>query len=104
MIKIEGLKKSYQNVMVLDIEFLEIARNICFGLDGNNGAGKTTLFRVMLDLVRASEGRVLREGEDVSQTEYWKPKVGAYLVGHMLLSYLTADEYFESLRVIDGLS
>lgn len=104
MIKIEGLKKSYQNVMVLDIEFLEIARNTCFGLVGNNGAGKTTLFRVMLDLVRASEGRVLLEGEDVSQTENWKPKVGAYLDEHMLLSYLTADEYFESLRVIYGLS
>src|SRR5690606_6322110 len=87
-----------------DIEWLEIEKNLCFGLVGNNGAGKTTLFGIMLDLVRASAGRVLLEGEDISQSEDWKLKVGAYLDEHMLLSYLTADEYFECLRVIYGLS
>src|SRR5690554_5457648 len=104
MIKIERLKKIYKETSVLDIESLEIEKNFCFGLVGNNGAGKTTLFRIMLDLVRASAGRVLLEGEDVCQSEEWKLKVGAYLDEHMLLSYLTADEYFECLRVIYGLS
>lgn len=104
MITIEGLKKSYKEATVLDVPGLEISRSECFGLVGNNGAGKTTLFRIMLDLVRATEGRVLFEGEDVSKTEQWKKRVGAYLDEHMLLAFLTPDEYFESLRRIYGLS
>ena len=104
MITIEGLQKRYKEATVLDVPSLQISRSECFGLVGNNGAGKTTLFRIMLDLVRASEGQVFFEGEDVSQTEEWKKRVGAYLDEHMLLAFLTPDEYFESLRRIYGLS
>lgn len=104
MIKIEGLIKAYREATVLDIPFLEINKNECFGLVGNNGAGKTTLFRIILDLVRSTGGRVWYAGEDVSREEGWKSKVGAYLDEHMLLAYLTPDEYFECLRKIYGLS
>ena len=104
MIKIEGLKKTYKEATVLDVPSLLISPSQCFGLVGNNGAGKTTLFRIMLDLVRATEGQVYFEGEDVSKTEQWKKRVGAYLDEHMLLAFLTADEYFDSLRRIYGLS
>lgn len=104
MISIQGLKKQYKDAIVLDVESLDISKNQCFGLVGNNGAGKTTLFRIMLDLVRASAGAVLVDGEDVSKGEAWKSKVGAFLDEHMLLSYLTPDEYFETLRKIYGLS
>ncbi len=104
MIRIEGLKKCYKEATVLDVPSLQINRSECFGLVGNNGAGKTTLFRIMLDLVRATEGQVLFEDEDVSKTEQWKKKVGAYLDEHMLLAFLTPDEYFESLRRIYGMS
>src|SRR5690606_8453418 len=90
--------------VVLDVPALEISRGECFGLVGNNGAGKTTLFRIILDLVRASAGSVTINGEDVSKSEEWKARTGAYLDEHMLLAYLTADEYFETLRVIYGLS
>lgn len=104
MIKIEGLKKSYKEATVLDVPSLQISPSECFGLVGNNGAGKTTLFRIMLDLVRATEGQVFFEEEDVSKTEQWKRRAGAYLDEHMLLAFLTPDEYFESLRRIYGLS
>jgi ABC-2 type transport system ATP-binding protein len=104
MIRITDLKKQYKEAVVLDVAFLEIPKAQCFGLVGNNGAGKTTLFRIILDLVRASSGSVAVDGEDVSKGENWKFKVGAYLDEHMLLSYLTPDEYFETLRKIYRLS
>ncbi|WP_304517493.1 ABC transporter ATP-binding protein [Cecembia rubra] len=104
MISVNHLKKQYKDTVVLDVEYLEIPRKECFGLVGNNGAGKTTLFRIMLDLVRATEGQVLLDGIDVARNEDWKSRVGAFLDEHMLLSYLTPDEYFETLRKIYGLS
>ncbi len=104
MIKIEHLKKTYKENTVLDIPHLTIPKSECFGLVGNNGAGKTTLFRIILDLVSTTEGKVLIDDEDVSKTEQWKRKVGAYLDEHMLLPYLTPDEYFGTLKKIYGLS
>jgi ABC-2 type transport system ATP-binding protein len=104
MISVQNIKKQYKEAVVLDVESIEIPKSECFGLVGNNGAGKTTLFRIMLDLVRATSGEVLIDGQNVSKTEDWKSRVGAYLDEHMLLSYLTPDEYFETLRKIYRLS
>ena len=104
MIQIKNLKKLYNDQKVLDIPELHIPKGECFGLVGNNGAGKTTLFQLILDLIRPSMGSITIEGQEVQQTEEWKKYVGAYLDEHMLLTYLTADEYFETLRNIYGLS
>lgn len=104
MIHITSLKKLYGSEKVLDIPELTIPRKECFGLVGNNGAGKTTLFRIMLNLIRPSMGTVMLEQTDVSTSEDWKSRVGSYLDEHMLLDYLTPDEYFETLRKIYGLS
>ncbi len=104
MIQVNNLKKQYKEAVVLDVAQLDIPRSECFGLVGNNGAGKTTLFRIMLDLVRASEGTVKINGEDVAKTEAWKAKTGAYLDEHMLLAYLTPEEYFQTLGKVYGLS
>lgn len=101
---IKDLKKIYKNVSVIDIDQLEIRAGECFGLVGNNGAGKTTLFRLMLDLIQASSGTVHFEDSLVSENENWKAVVGAYLDENMLLTYLTPDEYFETLRKIYGMS
>ncbi len=104
MIRVQNLKKQYKDALVLDVEELFIPKGDCFGLVGNNGAGKTTLFRIMLDLVRATDGTVQLEGVDIAKSEEWKSRIGAFLDEHMLLSYLTPDEYFETLRKIYQLS
>jgi ABC-2 type transport system ATP-binding protein len=104
MIQVKNLTKVYKKITVLDVPELSIHRGETFGLVGNNGAGKTTLFRIILDLVRTTQGQVLYNGDDVSQHEQWKRHVGAYLDEHMLLTYLTPTEYFETLRKIYGMS
>lgn len=104
MIKIKNLKKVYKQVTILEIYELDVLRSESFGLVGNNGAGKTTLFRILLDLVRATEGAVFIDDFDVSKDENWKKRVGSYLDEHMLLAYLTPTEYFDTLRKIYEMS
>lgn len=104
MITIKSLKKAYEGTIVLDIPELTIPQSQCFGLVGNNGAGKTTLLRLILDLIRASSGEVFIEGENVAKVESWKKVTGAYLDDHMLLGYLTPDEYFDVLRKVHKMS
>jgi ABC-2 type transport system ATP-binding protein len=104
MITIKNLTKKYNGKLALSISSLQIEKAECFGLVGNNGAGKTTLFRLILDLIKASTGCVQINEVDVSKSEQWKTLTGSYLDEHMLLSFLTPDEYFETLRKIYDLS
>jgi ABC-2 type transport system ATP-binding protein len=94
MIIINNLVKTYNNQPVIDIRHLRIEPGAITGLVGNNGAGKTTFFRLLLDLVRASEGEALLQGQDVAMTETWKGFTAAYLDETFLPGYLTPEEYF----------
>lgn len=104
MLLIENLKKSYKKNLVLDIEKLEVPQGQSFGLVGNNGAGKTTMFRLVLDLIRATEGHVSIEGHDVSKTEDWKKFTGSFIDEKFLIDYLTPEEYFDFLAKVYGFS
>ncbi len=104
MILIENLRKLYNKNEVLNIPKLEIPQGQSFGLVGNNGAGKTTMFRIILDLVRASEGKVIIEGNDVSKTEGWKKFTGSFIDEKFLIDYLTAEEYFDFLARVYGIN
>lgn len=104
MIIVENLTKSYGGTTVLEIDDLLIRKGESFGLVGNNGAGKTTFFRLVIDLIRASGGSVLSEGQDVSKSTNWKYYTGSYLDQRFLIDFLTPEEYFDFLRSIHGLS
>jgi ABC-2 type transport system ATP-binding protein len=104
VIQIQNLQKSYKQLTVLSIENLEIPVGQSFGLVGNNGAGKTTLLRIMLDLIRASNGTVMVEGEAVNESEEWKSFTGSFIDEKFLISYLTPEEYFQFLAKINGVS
>ena len=73
------------------------------GLVGNNGAGKTTLFRLMLDLLKADGGSVHIGDIDVSRSEEWKSKTGAFIDEGFLIDYLTPEEYFYFVGKMYGL-
>ena len=92
MIQATNLTKVYGGITVLDIPHISIANGESFGLVGNNGAGKTTFFRLILDLIAASSGEVLIEGEKVVRRDEWKSKVGSFL-DEGLIDF-TPDEYF----------
>jgi ABC-2 type transport system ATP-binding protein len=104
MIEVKDLTKQYSGTTVLDIPALTIAQGESFGLVGNNGAGKTTFFRLALDLIRATTGKVFSREEDVTRTTAWKYYTGSYLDQRFLIDFLTPEEYFEFLRNIHGLS
>ena len=95
MIEIQGLKKGYHGVNVVNIPQLTIKRGESIGLIGNNGAGKTTLFRMILDLIRPDTGEVLSQEKNVSSSEVWKEYTASYLDEGFLIDHLTPEEYFQ---------
>ena len=103
MIIIDKLKKNFGEKIAVDIEHYEINQGDMLGLVGNNGAGKTTLFRIMLDLLKADDGKVIINDIDVSQSEDWKSITGAFIDDGFLIDYLTPEEYFYFIGKMYGL-
>ena len=103
MITIDKLKKNFGEKVAVDIEHYEINQGDMLGLVGNNGAGKTTLFRLMLDLLKADDGKVIINDIDVSRREDWKSITGAFIDDGFLIDYLTPEEYFYFIGKMYGL-
>lgn len=61
-----GLVKSYSGKRVVDHVDLTVHRREIMGLLGPNGAGKTTTFYMVMGLSRPDEGKILLDGEDIS--------------------------------------
>jgi ABC-2 type transport system ATP-binding protein len=104
MLLFESLRKNYDGTDAVNIGRMEIPSGQKFGLVGNNGAGKTTLFRLILDLIKPTEGVVWSKGVDVRRTEEWKLYTGSYLDEGFLIDFLTAEEYFYFVGSLHGFS
>ena len=67
MLKLDSVSAHYGAVQALDGVDLEIGKGEIVTLIGANGAGKTTLMMTMCGSPSASSGRVMFEGEDITQ-------------------------------------
>lgn len=67
MIEVEGLVKHFAHVRAVDGVSFHVARGEIFGLLGPNGAGKSTTIRMMMDILRPDSGRILLQGQPVSE-------------------------------------
>ena len=103
MIQIDNLRKSFGETTACDIPAFTVNEGEILGLVGNNGAGKTTLFRLMLDLLKADQGKVEIDGIDPACSEDWKQLTGAYIDEGFLIDFLTPEEYFAFLGKISAL-
>ena len=63
----EHLAKSYKSRQVVRDLSLNVEAGEIVGLLGPNGAGKTTAFYMIVGLVPADAGRILLDGEDLTQ-------------------------------------
>ncbi|MFC2275850.1 MAG: ABC transporter ATP-binding protein [Prevotella nigrescens] len=102
-IKIENLKKIYGQNTVINIPELTLHNGELVGLVGNNGAGKTTLMRLILDLIRANEGRVLSNGIPVNECFEWKKYTGSFVDKGFLIDYYTPEEFFDFIAGVYGI-
>jgi branched-chain amino acid transport system ATP-binding protein len=67
LLRVEGVKACYGNVVALRGVDLEIHKGEIVALIGANGAGKSTLMMTISGDPRAAEGRILFDGQDITQ-------------------------------------
>jgi ABC-2 type transport system ATP-binding protein len=64
-IRVNGLRKSYQQLAVLKGVDFDVASGSIFALLGSNGAGKTTIVRILATLLKPDAGTANVNGFDV---------------------------------------
>src|SRR6202042_3154640 len=91
------LSKSYKGRKIVDDLDLEIGQGEVVGLLGPNGAGKTTTFYILVGLARPDSGRVLLNGDDITD-------LPMYLRARSGISYLPQEpSVFRKLTVEENL-
>lgn len=90
MVEIKELTKSYHGRTVVDRLSFEVKEKEVFALLGSNGAGKTTTIKMILGLVKASEGSIeVKRNVKIGyspETPYFPP----YLSGREVMEYYGA--------------
>ena len=67
-----GLVKTYRRRRVVNDVALHLQQGEIVGLLGPNGAGKTTTFYMIVGLVPPVEGRILLDGEDITEMPMYR--------------------------------
>lgn len=96
VIETRGLTKTYGSVRALDGLDLSIPRGGVYGVLGPNGAGKSTLFRILLGLIRASDGSAKVMGGGVGDVAAMR-RMGSMIETPRFPPFMTARQVLEWL-------
>jgi ABC-2 type transport system ATP-binding protein len=103
MIEIEGVVKTYGQLVALDKVSLSIGGEL-LALIGANGAGKSTLLKLILGIIEPDAGRVMVCGHEVKKQPVKVRRLIGYLPENLLLyERLTGREFLQFVAGIKGL-
>jgi ABC-2 type transport system ATP-binding protein len=92
-LRFEGITKAYKDgfVAVRDLSF-EVRRGQVLGLLGPNGAGKTTSLRMLMGLIRPTEGRISVFGHAAAPGAPVLSRLGSFVEGTGLQPHLSGRD------------
>lgn len=94
ILSVEGLKKSYDDVIAVDGLDFSIEAGQCFGLLGPNGAGKTTTLQMLEGMESPTSGTVTYRGGPLPQD--YQERIGIQFQATALQDFLTP---FDNLKL-----
>ena len=96
-IRTHNLTKKYKGVPVVDNLNINIKKGEIYGFLGQNGAGKTTTLRMLMGLIRLSEGEVELFGQNNYSKGIYK-RIGSTIEYPGFYPNLTAEENLDIHR------
>lgn len=105
IVETKKLTKKFGNEYAVADIALQIPKGEIYGFLGPNGAGKTTTIRMLLGLMRPTNGSISIFGKDLKKDRIdILKKVGSLVENPSYYPHLTAKENLETLRKIYGVS
>lgn len=103
LLKTEGLTKMFGNFKAVDDINIDVQKGEVYGFIGPNGAGKSTTIRVLLGMLKATNGKASIFGKDVWQDAVEIHKRIAYVPGDVnLWPNLTGGEVIDLFMKLRG--
>ncbi len=90
ILETKNLSKRYDQQMAVHNICMRVRKNTVYGLLGPNGAGKSTLMKMLVGIIRPTEGQILFEGENLSRR--CLSQIGSLIEAPALYGNLTARE------------
>lgn len=102
IIKVTGLTKQFKNLIAVQDLSFSVNEGDVYGFLGQNGAGKSTTIRMLLTLIKPTNGSVEIFGKELnSHRNEILREVGAVIEKPDVYKYLSA---YENLKLFAGLS
>ncbi|HEX7625417.1 MAG TPA: ABC transporter ATP-binding protein [Gaiellaceae bacterium] len=99
-VRVEGIRKSYGDVVAVDTVDLTVGEGEFFTLLGPSGSGKTTTLRIIAGFEQPDAGRVLLAGEDITSEPPYSRDVNTVFQDYALFPHMTvADNVGYGLKV-----
>ena len=104
VISLKGLSKTFGHIKAVDHLTFEIPRGGVIGFVGPNGAGKSTTMRMLLGLIKPTDGDADILGHPISQPATFLGKVGALIETPSFYSALSGTDNLKVMATLGGYS
>ena len=91
-IQIENVTKRFGDFTAIDNLNLDIYKNEFFSLLGPSGCGKTTLLRMLAGFEKITDGRILLDGEDISEIPPHLRPINMMFQSYALFPHMTVEK------------
>ena len=92
MLELKNIVKKYGNNVILDDISLQIKKGEIVSILGPSGSGKTTLLNLILGITDISSGKIIYDGEDITNVPLEKRGFNIVFQDYALFPNLTAYE------------
>lgn len=92
ILKVEGLTKRFDGHAALNCVGFSVEKGEFLSILGPSGCGKTTLLRILIGLLPADSGKILLEGNDITNAPPDKRKMGIVFQNYALFENMTVSE------------
>jgi putative spermidine/putrescine transport system ATP-binding protein len=89
---VEGIRKTFGDVVAVDDVDLTVADGEFFTLLGPSGSGKTTTLRIIAGFEQADRGRVTLGGEDITRRPPYARNVNTVFQDYALFPHMTVEQ------------
>lgn len=91
ILKVEGLTKRFGGHAALNRVGFSVEKGEFLSILGPSGCGKTTLLRILIGLLPADSGKILLEGNDITNAPPDKRKMGIVFQNYALFENMTVS-------------
>jgi putrescine transport system ATP-binding protein len=92
LIKIERVTKKFDETIAVDDVSLTINKGEIFALLGGSGSGKSTLLRMLAGFERPTEGRIILDGEDITDLPPYERPINMRFQSYALFPHMSVAD------------